>query len=98
MRRIYELRNRNSWSQAELSQRSGVSQNAISNYERGDREAGSANLIAIAGALGCSVDYLLELSDEPTAQRGLSEHEAAVVSALRAEDLLGAIRLIVGER
>ena len=96
MKRIYELRNRNSWSQAELAERSGVSQNAISNYERGDREAGSANLIAIAKALGCSVDYLLELSDEPAAQRGFTEREAAIVAALRADDLIGAIRLIVG--
>lgn len=97
MSRIYEIRNQRNWTQAELAARSGISQNAISNYERGDREARSAALIAIANALSCSVDYLLELSDEPTSQRGMSKHESDIVAALRADDLLGAIRLIVGE-
>jgi transcriptional regulator with XRE-family HTH domain len=85
------------WTQTELAEAAGLSQNAISNYERGEREAGSAALVALANALRCSVDYLLELSDEQTAQRGLSAHEAAVVAALRAGERLEAIRLIVGE-
>ena len=78
---------------------SGLSQNAISAYETGAKHPGGEAIAAIAAGLDCSADYLLGLTDDPTPQRGppgLSEHEAAVVSALRADDLIGAIRLIVG--
>ena len=99
MNRIYELRNRRGWTQTELAEAAGLSQNAISDYEADKRQPGSVALAPLARALECSADYLLGLTDDPTPQRrppGLTEHEAAVVSALRADDLLGAIRLIVG--
>jgi hypothetical protein len=54
----------------------------------------------LARALECSADYLLELTDDPTPHHvpaGLSETEQRVIAALRADDRLGAIRLIVGE-
>ncbi len=97
MSRIYELRNRLQWSQTELAERSGLSQNAISNYERGTREAGSAALASIAHALGCSADYLLGLTNDPEtfALPGLTPDEQAVIEALRANNRLEAIRLIV---
>jgi transcriptional regulator with XRE-family HTH domain len=100
MDRIYDLRIQRKWTQTELAERSGVSQNAISNYERSEREAGSTAIVALARALNCSADYLLGLTDDPTPVRGppgLTEHEAAVVAALRADDRIRAIRLIVGE-
>lgn len=98
MSRIYDLRIRHQWTQTELARLSGLSQNAISAYESGTKQAGGEAIAALARALECSADYLLGLTDDPTPQRGppgLSEREAAVVSALRADDLLGAIRLIV---
>jgi transcriptional regulator with XRE-family HTH domain len=100
MNRIYDLRIQRKWTQTDLAEAAGLSQNAISNYERGGREAGSTAVAALARALECSADYLLGLTDDPTPVRGppgLTEHEAAVVAALRADDLLRAIRLIVGE-
>ena len=99
MSRIYDLRDIRKWSQTELAERSGLSQNAISNYERGDREPGSTALAALARALECSADYLLGLTDDPTPGHlpaGLTETEQKIVEAIRADDLLGAIRLIVG--
>lgn len=85
-------------SQQRLAQLSGVSQTAISNYEVGDREMGSAALISLAKALECSTDYLVGLTDNPNTVRplsGLTEFEQAVIEALRASDRLEAIRLIV---
>lgn len=98
MSRIYELRNRRKWSQTELAARSGLSQNAISAYEGGTKQAGSLAIAALAQALECSADYLLELTDDPTPSRlstDLTPNEQAVIEALRANDRLKAIRLIV---
>ena len=98
MSRIYDLRIQRKWTQTELAEAAGLSQNAISDYEGEKRQAGSVALAALSRALDCSADYLLGLTDDPTPQRGppgLSTHEAAVVAALRADDRLGAIRLIV---
>jgi transcriptional regulator with XRE-family HTH domain len=100
MERIYELRKRLKWTQTELAQAAGLSQNAISDYEGEKRQAGSEAIAALARALECSADYLLGLTDDPTPVRGppgLTEHEAAIVEALRADDRIRAIRLIVGE-
>ena len=98
MSRIYELRIRHKWTQTDLAEASGLSQNAISNYESGERQAGSAAVAALARALGCSADYLLEITDDPSpysALPGLTPDEQAVIEALRASDRLKAIRLIV---
>ena len=60
--------------------------------------AGSAAVAALARALGCSADYLLEITDDPSpysALPGLTPDEQAVIEALRASDRLKAIRLIV---
>jgi transcriptional regulator with XRE-family HTH domain len=100
MKRLREQRERAGLSQAHLAALSGISQNAISNYERGDREAGSDALSALAKALNCSADYLLEMTDDPNPVRlpeGLSEAEQSIVLALRSGDKLKAIRLITGE-
>lgn len=42
-----------------------LSQNSISRYETGEREAGYSILIAIADYFDVSVDYLLERTDNP---------------------------------
>lgn len=46
------------YSQQRLAQLSGVSQTAISNYEVGDREMGSAALVSLATALQTSVEKI----------------------------------------
>ncbi len=42
-----------------------MSQNSISRYENGEREAGYEALIAFADYFNVSVDYLLERTDNP---------------------------------
>jgi len=96
--RLKQRREELGFSQQRLALLSGVSQTAISNYEVGDREMGSVALVSLATALECSTDYLIGLTDEPGIVRpssGLTTHEQAIVNALRANDRLEAIRLIV---
>ena len=49
-----------------LSKRSGVHVRGLAYYESGEREPKAAALTAIARHLGCSVDWLLGLVDEPS--------------------------------
>ena len=46
-----------------------MTQNTISRYETGEREAGYKELIAIADYFGVSIDYLLERTDNPAVAR-----------------------------
>ena len=46
-----------------------MSQNSISQYETGMREADYKTLIAIADYFGVSIDYLLGRTDNPTVNR-----------------------------
>lgn len=65
MTRLKELREKRHMSQAFLGIELNMSQNTISRYETGEREAGYAELVAIADYFGVSVDYLLERTDNP---------------------------------
>ena len=47
----------------------GLSQNSISRYETGEREADYATLILLANYFNVSIDYLLELTDNPEINR-----------------------------
>lgn len=98
--RIRERREALGLTQVELARRANIPQTSISHYEVGDREMGSTALLGLARALECSADYLLGLTDDPTSRNlppGLTPDEQAVIEALRANDLLGAIRRIVRE-
>ena len=100
MNRIYEIRKKRGLTQAALALRSGISQTAISNYELGDREMGSAALVSLAQSLECSADYLLGLTDDPTPRSvppELSEQEKQIIAALRTGDYKRAMLLIAGE-
>ena len=66
MRRLKELREKRRMSQVLLGMELNMSQNTISRYETGEREAGYKELIAIADYFGVSVDYLLERTDNPS--------------------------------
>ena len=47
----------------------GLTQNSVSRYESGAREADYKTLIALADYFGVSVDYLLERTDNPSLSR-----------------------------
>lgn len=63
--RLRELREKRHVSQVKLAIDLGLSQNSISRYENGEREADYATLISIADYFDVSVDYLLGRTDNP---------------------------------
>lgn len=63
--RLKELRKARNITQLKLAMDLNMSQNTISRYETGEREAGYKELIAIADYFDVSVDYLLERTDTP---------------------------------
>ena len=67
--RLRELRRQRRISQVRLAMELNVSQNTISRYETGEREAGYAMLIRIADYFDVSVDYLLGRTDNREVNR-----------------------------
>ena len=67
--RLKELRERRHMSQVFLGIELNMSQNAISQYETGSREASYDALIAIADYFDVSIDYLLGRTDNPKVNR-----------------------------
>lgn len=64
--RLKELRKENNITQLKLAMDLSISQNTISRYETGERQADYKTLIAIADYFDVSLDYLLERTDNPT--------------------------------
>lgn len=67
--RLKELRDSRHISQVFLGLELNISQNAISQYETGVREASYDTLIAIADYFDVSIDYLLGRTDNPKVNR-----------------------------
>ncbi len=65
MKRLKELRKKKRITQLKLSMDLNMSQNSISRYENGKREADYTTLILFADYFNVSVDYLLERTDNP---------------------------------
>jgi transcriptional regulator with XRE-family HTH domain len=53
---LKELREVKGWSQKQLAEASGLSQQAIAHWELGDREPSATNLFALCRALGVSCE------------------------------------------
>ncbi len=62
--RLKELRKEKNITQIKLAMDLNMSQNTISRYETGERQAGYDELIKIADYFNVSIDYLLKRSDE----------------------------------
>ena len=67
--RLRLLRKQRKISQLKLAMDLGMSQNSISRYETGEREADYRTLIMIANYFNVSIDYLLERTDNPEINR-----------------------------
>ncbi len=63
--RLRELRKERHISQLKLALDLNMSQNSISRYETGEREADYLTLIKFADYFDVSIDYLLERTDNP---------------------------------
>lgn len=57
-------RTRSRLSAEKVGERVGVSKNTILSWERGDTEPTASQLQALADLYGCTVDYLLDMTDE----------------------------------
>lgn len=64
--RLKEIRKSRGITQLKLAMDLNISQNTISRYETGEREADYATLIRLADYFNVSLDYLLERTDDPT--------------------------------
>ena len=64
--RIRDLREDADLSQREMAEELNCSQQAYSNYELGQRDIPTAVLRDLAVLYNTSIDYLLDLTDDPT--------------------------------
>ncbi len=69
MRRLKRMREKRGISQLKLAMDLGLTQNSVSRYESGVREADYKTLIALADYFNVSIDYLLERTDKPALNR-----------------------------
>ena len=69
MRRLKELREKRGISQLKLAMDLGLTQNSVSRYESGMREADYKTLAALADYFNVSIDYLLDRTDNPAITR-----------------------------
>lgn len=67
--RLKQLRKEKGISQLKLALDLNMSQNTISRYETGEREADYRSLILIADYFNVSIDYLLERTENPKMNR-----------------------------
>ncbi len=63
--RLKKLREKHNISQLKLAMELNLTQNSVSRYENGEREADYNTLIAFADYFNVSVDYLLGRTDDP---------------------------------
>lgn len=95
--RLKETRQRKGINQRELADLCGISDVQLSRYENGKMQPSLNNLESIARHLQVSVDYLLDLTDDPRKIYGndvLEEDEQAVLEAYRRESWAGIARLM----
>lgn len=64
--RLKELRKQAKLQQKELGEQIGLSANAISMMETGNRETTFEKLVSLAEFFHVSTDYLLGITDDPT--------------------------------
>lgn len=86
--RLKELRTARGLTAKQLANLIQGKQQQISDYENKNRYPHVATLIRIVKVLGCSTDYLLDLSDKPTEQiTGLRGNLALLLSTLPQDEL-----------
>lgn len=87
-RRFYGLRNHVRYTQKMAARRFGVSESTYKKWEQGSVKVNAEQLRDIAEFYGCTADYLLCMSDEPSgynvdAAPDISDDEKAMLSAYR---------------
>ena len=82
--RITQLRRRQGLSQAKLACALGLSTSTIAMYEQGRREPSVSVLIALADALGVTIDYLItgRLPQSPPLPTGIDKNHALLIATI----------------
>ena len=62
--KLKELRMAAGWTQAQLAEKANISQRAVSHWEQGLREPSWSNVLALADALGVSIEEFREDGDD----------------------------------
>lgn len=73
--RLSQLRKQAGLNQKQLAEKIGLSTNAISMMETGNRETTFKRLVLLAEFFHVSTDYLLGITDDPTWRGGLLKEE-----------------------
>lgn len=68
MNRIKELRQLKGWRQEDLAGKLNIGANSVSRYENGKHDLDTVMINKLCDIFGCTADYLLGRTDEPTAQ------------------------------
>ncbi len=93
--RLREVREKKGLTQRQLAIRCEVTEFQISRYETGKTEPSLSNLAVLAGQLGVSADYLLNLSNEGEKHFGdtdITEDERIILETYRSEGWPGILR------
>ena len=90
MLRITEARNARGWSQEQLAEAVGTTQQTLQRWESGRTDPQVGKVEAVSAALGVTMSYLLGVSDEmyPVVD-GLSPDERRLLDLYRATDARG---------
>ena len=91
--RLLLLRKRRDWSQRELAERVGTSDQVISRYERGEMTPSVEVAARIAQALEVSLDYLAGLSEAGHLDRRMLQRLDAI-EQMGPEDQAAVLRLL----
>lgn len=84
MLRIAEARIARGWSQEQLAQAVGTTQQTIQRWETGQTDPQVSKVKAISAALGATLSYLLGVDDVGCDSQTLSEDERHLVALYRA--------------
>lgn len=99
--RIKQLRESLGWTQEDLAEAVNVEVLTINRWENGKNKEGSPKVYHLAEVLGCSADYILGLSDNPTPESmfpdSLTTKERFALSAWRRGNRIDAIKVIVDD-
>lgn len=80
MKNLAKIRKQSGRTQRNLSIMLGFSQELISKYERGLSNPSIQSLKKIASFFNCSVDYLIDLTDNPLPNINLSQEQSVIIS------------------
>lgn len=98
--RLRELRLRENYTHEQLAKLLNLGIRQVARYESGDNDPTGEIIARIADVFNVSADYLLGRTDDPKPRNqagDLTPQEQQILAALRRNDKLNAIRLILQE-